>query len=601
VVSNLEVPLLLDEDYDGVPDGDTSGFAEGYVYQLEGDSWMYVWNGAAGEEVTGLHIADQVTLTLLPHSDGTAYLRMPQITNEGTLTATPNTSQVRNLDLRGDRYHGTPTSTIDASAPTDDTDGGTLYLYANYVFFNEGTIAANGLGTGAGGSVEWEADRLRNLGDVSVDGGTASSGAGGAGGSLSLWTFYDLYNSGDLTARGGGGPLGGGKGGGVRLEAESSDVRNSGDIDASGGGADLTCTTGCVGGNAQRPTEGDETARAVVLRSTGGAVVNSGAITATGGFGGADGNGGNGGYVEFTTINWERAAGGVEVSGTLDTSGGEGVSGGSGGRIFAQVFSDTPTDAELIFYGYTKITLDAGDGAGDDGEGGEGGEVLIKNNCPAESYLPPGGVLNFVDISSVGGDGAADSAGRAGKVQVNTCKDMGSNHQGGSVIVNAGDITLTGGSGTSGDYGGQVELRAHEWAENSGVILTGGGNGSSGSGASPGDVKLEALAGQVINTGPVTGAGGSATSTDGDGKQGSTIELVGLLVDNTADLTAPGGAGGATSGLGGNGGYIRLDSRDGLSANSGSFDISVGTGGGGDGNPGRVIIDGMDHTEDWTP
>jgi hypothetical protein len=327
-------------------------------------------------------------------------------------------------------------------------------------------------------------------------------------------------------------------------------------------------------------------------------VVHSGAITATGGFGGADGDGGHGGYVEFTTINYERAAGGVEVSGNLDTSGGTGADGGSGGRIFAQVFTDTPSDAEMIFYGYTKVTLDAGGGEGD-GEGGEGGEVLIRNKCPAESYLPPGGVLNFVEISSVVGDATAESGGRAGKVQVDTCRDMAFSHRGGSVIINAGNITLTGGSGVAGDLGGKVELRAYEWVENSAVILTNGGNGDAGNGNSAGDVKLEATSGQVVNAGSITGVGGSSASAEG--KTGSTIELVGLLVDNTADLIAHGGEGGSGSGVGGNGGHIRLESRAGVSANSGNLNINVGTGGGGDGTPGWVFIDGMDHTEDWTP
>ena len=210
----------------------------------------------------------------------------------------------------------------------------------------------------------------------------------------------------------------------------------------------------------------------------------------------------------------------------LTVNGGIGVSGGNSFTIYAQSTGE----------GMGTLIAQSNDGS-DAGIGGTGG---IFNHCGTIT-------INGGDVTATGG---RDGAGIGG----------GDNGNGGSITINGGDVRATGGrDGGAGIGGGDND--------------SGGDNGNGGS--------------ITINGGDVTATGGS----DGAGIGGGDSGDGGTITINGGDVTANGGSGGAGIGGGYNGGIITINGGD-VTATGGTNGAGIGGGDFGDG--GIITINGGD-------
>lgn len=512
--------------------------------------------------------------------------------------------------------------TIDASGGDGDGAGvggwgaigssgaNSIGIYTDGSLINSGKIVASGgagsIGGNAGG-FDLDADgMLYNTGNIYATGGAGSTGAGGSVSNVTsyLYAGLSLFNSGNIYLSGGDGAAGGGNSYEICIDSGSDyagNILNSGAVYANGG----SCTGGTGnGGNGGR----------IYFEADGGDTVSAGEIQAMGGTGQGEGSvGGGGGNLRFYAdygcdSYWEEVASGlIRVTGNIRLDGGAGYFGGGGGNL--QVDGDYDGDVfppvqPVEFLGYAQIDLCGGNGAASGGSGG-GIDIYTEEAYYGDGYdaFPTGAIVNRVGILARGGDGGTGSGGDGGCLEFDA---EGEAYFGTTVVLNSGDIDVSGGSGNSGGTGGGADFYGHDYAENTGTIRSLGGDAegdaaegdvNAGQGASWGIYLLSAA--DVLNSGDVIATGGAATGAKGEvervygGSSGdfymwavNTATLSGSLYFNGGDSTDVGGLGGRVE-------IMSMKTPSVVSA--GLISVAAGSGAAAD-DIGNILIDGLDVT-----
>jgi hypothetical protein len=630
VTENLVVPVLAAGVHDALSDGD--------VHQHTDDSGLYIYDDAASDHrlVTGLHVADGVTLTLgVTHAVDIGLNELSvtyDVHNEGTIQARLKeakglpTGSRPDLTIHCDNFIGAEDSLIDQSGGDNASDiggdGGYVKINAqngsvgaSHQFgsiYNRGIIdTSGGDGLGSGGPGEYISLnaklKIYNTGDLTSSGGkdtAADEKAGGHGGVAGYIEFRtqrdDIANSGTLRAQGGDGYNAGADGNYVMMSGNSEGrgrVLNSGDIYVDAGSSNPGCKEKCGAGDAGY----------LQVQAYGGDIVNSGNVSARGGDEGNMLVGRAGGYIQWETFSGRGWYGGyvptgsIYVSGNLDVSGGTGASGGSAGYVYAYCdASDTPLNQEIVFLGYDFIRFNGGEGY----SGGSGGyvELYHRNDDGGDYYVAPrGGIYNYVEVRANGGAATNKRPGRGGYFKA-VAQPPYTHPADASVVHNYAPLTLYGGEGRGGGPGGYVVLSGPNGVENHGRVRAYGGKAldtivGGGHRQSPAFLMVSEL-GPAVNTGNVDISGGPAEKASVSGGPGGTAEIIGASVDNSGKLDCAGGDGHATKGEGGDGGNVFLDGKVSGTTNSGDLDVSGGSANI-DGDPGQVIIDGVNVTDDY--
>jgi hypothetical protein len=172
-----------------------------------------------------------------------------------------------------------------------------------------------------------------------------------------------------------------------------------------------------------------------------------------------------------------------------------------------------------------------------------------------------------IDVSGGKGDGAGDG-GHAGVssnwgdylgIWVNNA--TGGPDNGGGMILNKGRLLASGGQGANGGEPAEVELIAHSHVVNTGEISANGGTGTTGYGGNAGwNIELESDYASVLNSGALTQKGGDGATGGGNGGYvylySGNYGYVGDVVSSGAISTSGGTA--TTAGGGGDGGDVGL-------------------------------------------
>ncbi|HAL21811.1 MAG TPA: hypothetical protein DCP40_03640, partial [Stenotrophomonas sp.] len=290
-------------------------------------------------------------------------------------------------------------------------------------------------------------------------------GGGGLAGSASATSTFKQTASSDGQGTGGGGSTGGSNSSGsgtseaatsvalnLALGGQGGDGATGGDVSVAHGGTVITWGDDAVGINAQSVGGGGGVGG---QSSAKGEASASSALTLVMGniaLSGAGGTGASGGAVSVENSGRVQTAGARSVGiGALSVGGG----GGSGGVASSESKVDTDKDET----GSTTVSLQLALG-GSGGDGGVGGDVAVFNVATAGSDDAPvvltlGDSAHGIHARSIGG-GGGDAAMASSR----------SAQSGGGTAVSL-DLAL-GGSGGTGNTGGNVQVR------NEGYVITGG-------------------------------------------------------------------------------------------------------------------------------
>jgi hypothetical protein len=508
------------------------------------------------------------------------------------------------LLLQASQFVSRVGSTIDTSG--DDANGGnagevTLKTHS----YEAGTIilaasidatGGDGDNGGTGGYVSlWTSyGTIYILGSIDSSGGNGAAGNGGNAGDLQLHP-YGNYSGGTyvsaatVRARGGDGTTLGGDGGDILIDGQYNGavvVTPAVTLDSSGGHALVNGPGGQAG--------------SIETYADSGTLRIAGALHARGGNGFGGGNGGNGASIYFETrssgtpSNGYSGGYGMYIGANMDASGGDGATGGDAGYVSlhdhggadngeAQLGTDP-----LLMLGYASFDASGGDGTVGGGYGGN--TCYIEAQAEASDQngntLSSGSIVNEVAWRSDGGKGGTGTGGGAGQLSFETASSY--SYPQTPNLTNTGKLSLIGGDGADGGYGGYVYLYAYGTLTNSAAISTVGGNGTvSGGGAGSLD-----LAGDyaLINKADLTARGGDGVSSSGG--SASSITLVSRFMTHAGKLDASGGA--SEDNVGGNGSSVEIRSTERPSTLSGSIAAAGGTStNDNDGAPGEVFIDAL--------
>jgi hypothetical protein len=612
---------------------------------------------------TGISVAPGVTLTFELQDCCEVSVTVPNdIRNEGTITVVKSDGfSSGSLYIECDTFYGATDSQILVNGLADaDTgqagNGGSLSIRAyseslgfppyQGALYNRGLIDASGADSfdsnyaGSGGWVTLRANlALLNTGDIHTSGGDSADYHAGWGGPIVLDGYGGdgeyharVFNSGNLDSHGGTGFSSGGDSGFVEITSRG-DLRNSGHIRAWGG--DGTDPEGADGGGTGYAGEGSSDYR---LTAYGGSVINSGDILIHAGNYIADFSLGGVQSLFIETYGdsgfWSNLpAGGIVLSGTIDVSGGSnsdatwggGYDGGAAGSVSLSVdAAGTPNGQEIQLLGYSSIDLSGGAGADNGGAAGNlyaGNHNVTGNTGSGNDWVtgPAGGIYNYVPVTANGGSGDptlyTGGAGGAFELLVDADHPSLAPWQ---IAANYAAVSLNGGDGNTGGNSGSVAIVAPSGAQNHGnLTLNPGlseGTSGAGHGVSPnfGSAGVYILAGlgPAVNSATITANGGtSGLSACSNGSDGNLVQISGTLAVHTGPLiSVRGGDAEECEDVPGAGGVVYLWSRAGVSTVTGSFDI-IGGGylddepdeGPGLGDPGWVLIDGINRTEDYLP
>jgi len=484
---------------------------------------------------------------------------------------------------------------------------------------NTGEVVSSGGNGSTGGNagyIYFDAGALfYNTGDLYAIGGTGATADGGNGNYINFNAYLSLFNSGDMYTNGGNGATAGGNAGGIDWyggESDAGDLLNSGDLYVNGGD--------CIGEAGDGGDAVSAEGTAVILKTEGGDLVSSGEIQAMGGTGaGEESYGGNGGDLEFSMdygedagYGDEVAAGLIQVTGSIYLDGGSGFYGGSGGDL--DVTNDEydgsvfPPVQPSELLGYAQLDTSGGEGATDGGDAGDV-EMYTEDAWYGDDYTayPVGAIANRVAILAKGGNGGTGDGGDGGYLD---WEAEGEAYFGTTVVLNSGDIDVSGGSGNNGGDGGGIYLYGHDYVENTGTITALGGDadGDAGDGetiSAGGGYGVEGegielySAADVLNSGDVIATGGEATGTaTGTGTiNGGDSGVFSMWAVGTATLS---GSlyfnGGDSTDVAGDGDDVEIGSMKTASAITSEL-ITVAAGSGDTaGEVGEIFIDGFDVT-----
>jgi hypothetical protein len=514
-----------------VSDSDDIEGALCQVYQENGGSgFLYIGDGDGtcgsaydedDTEVSGLTIAGGATLVLLDPSGGALRLSNDLVIN-GTLAGDPSAG----ISVEANLIEVGSTGKITASGTDSANDGGQIRLGEEdgqtRFIINSGTIESKGYGSGAGGYVHLEPSELVvNTGTIDVSGGEN----GGSGGEFDAYVDYgDFYSSGTVLMNGGDGEYGGdteyysenhnGYSGYVETAYRGNTRGRNGDIVVSGtwearGGDAQASGNGGGGGYLYFQTDGMGSMR-----------VNATMIVRGGNGAGADSSGGGAGEVDFYSQldPWgyggyvDPTPGTIRIAGTYDLRGGTGDQyGGGGGILVASSQASSQGGADIEFVGFPVIVLNGGQGGAVGGAANDYGAFELHTNAYDESSFAKS-ITNEADLQARGGNSTAGGMGGTGgyvNLQTGTPRDAG------TVLVNSGNIDVTGGSGATGSRGGSVDMAAQH-VGNAGSVTANGGDGTTAGGAG-GDITLmfSEAGTPTTNTGTLSVAGGAPDGSAG--------------------------------------------------------------------------------------
>ncbi|MFT3841804.1 MAG: hypothetical protein QM723_32740 [Myxococcaceae bacterium] len=597
VTTDTTVPVLND-----VAEG--IEISEPYFLTVNDDR-LFAYDADAGTavEVTSISVAAGKTLTFDPGfltSSIQFYVRN-DIHNQGTITATklpPGNVNGANFYVGCGNFYGDVGSSVitrgaDATGGTAG-NGGSFNVECTALVINQGTIDTRGGAgdsAGNGGTVNLDSDygAVYNTGVLNTVGGAAAVNSGGSGGGANMYAALGTYNSGAIDGTGGLGVTAGGNGGGIDLETYATgSVKSSGALTTKGGDCTgATCPAGS-GGSANITVHSGDLDHNATIDTSGGTGI---------------GQGGTAGAISFQNYegsSWSElplATGNLRVSGDLTAMGGSGNPAGGGNTVSFNLSPAVhPLGQELILFGYAS--MDVSGSNGDNSYGGAAGSFEARTQ-PSAPYVGEGTfggtlsgpLVNYADITVNGGDGT--TGGYGGTITIDTQLAVNLN-QPYEKVINYGKLTVNAGlsSVNNGQYGGNINLEGVAGTENHGALsangsITSGGPSNAGNG---GTIDLISDDGPVTNTGTCVANGGN---TAGNGGNGGQIYLDGTAVSNSANLTANGGD---STLQGGNGGYVQLYSHPtGPSTNSGTYSVTGGTGTP-NGIKGQVLVDGIDVT-----
>jgi hypothetical protein len=466
VTGDTIVPLADNNDSQG----------NGTYYLLQGDSNLYhKVDGTTIRVVTGIRIGEGATLTLAMNTD-----RNGSSLNDSSTLDLQNDIEILGV-LR--------TASFDDSGTQDSVspkDRGGLFLSTYGSVLN------------------------RPAGVVRTAGMDAVSGVGGHGGSIEIRTYRGeapeggiFLNQGSIDASGGSTTDAGAQGGTAAYWGSTGTVTMESDGKFANAGA-----IRAVGGNGG--TDGGAGANNIYLYA-GLPLYNTGAISLDGGQGGS-GNGGSAGSVQITS-----SAGSVFTSGPLSAKGGEGaVYGGKGGSV--ELSGGSP--GSVLNSG--AVDVGGGDGGTDAANptyGGNGGQIIF--------YCYAGDMISSGTLSADGGKGmnanAGSTGGNGGSIEFDSYPSWDTGLPAGRMEI-SNDLSVRGGDGANGGYGGYVYLYySGDYGATGGIILRGygeiAGNGGDGdtAGGSGGYVYLYADPGGVLNEVEISIQGGGTFSAGGSG------------------------------------------------------------------------------------
>jgi hypothetical protein len=424
----LHYTVSGDETVEVDPEGPVTGLViyGSTLYLDDGD------NLTDPEEVTGLTVPAGATLRI---SASWVYVWLNNdIVINGTVTTTDEETSI-DLETNGNIVIG-DTGVITTEASTPGNYGGDIYLYAEGMAINRGSLITDGADGGDAGYVEIDADGdLYNTGTLSSNGGDNAEGAAGSSYGIYLYSYYgSVYTSGTLTARGGSATNGdGGYGGVIEVYAGYDEPDTTIQLVVSG-------VLQNDGGDAENGNGGDAYDYIDLENygyGAGSNVVINAQLSSRGG-NAVGGNGGDGYDVYVWAVN-----GGARITGSIDVSGGDGLYGGQGGWI--EVYTDG-AGQPLEMVGFESIAMDGGDGD----SGGTGGDVYLYtyDSWDGESNLPAGAIEIDTPISVNGGTGTV-SGGSGGYIYIETSGTSDET----SIITNTAPHSAAGGDGTIGGGG----------------------------------------------------------------------------------------------------------------------------------------------------
>lgn len=424
-------------------------------------------------------------------------------------------------------------------------------------------LNVDGVGTGAGGSIELRAGGTLNLSTHTL---SSEGGGTGDGGSISLFSASNFsLDPTKVNVAGGQGSGSDASGGGISAESSgnltlSSSVAVNGVGAGSGGAVSLTAGATLSLGSSTITCDGGSTGNGGYVRLASGVNFTFDPTKVSVDAGTGSGSDASGGSIEV------NGAANLTLSGNVAV---DGVGEGAGGRVSLSA-------AGVLSIGSNTISANGGDT-------GDGGYVSLISND---------------DISLA-----------SGQVSVSAGQDSASDGTGGTLqVVSATDVTIGAaihldgmGDGWGGNLllsaGGTLGISTHSLSANGGD--TGGG----------GSVKLLSGSALSIASGQLAASAGTGSGNNADG---GTIE-----VNGTADVTVSGalsvngigtGAGGriaidsgatlsvgsnnfsAQGGTTGNGGFIHLGSANDLTLAASQFSVSAGSGSGSNAAGGTIEL-----------
>jgi hypothetical protein len=492
---------------------------------------------------------------MLPGNHHSGYSARITLENAITINGTvkPATDRV-DLRLRSENLLQIGrTGTITTKPTADGTDGADIHLYSGGVAINGGIIDASG-------SDATVADGLAiNKGTINPS-TPAIAVDGGAAGGVNFEADTFLYNTGTILAKGGAGTTGiGGKGRHIHLYAYAASLFNSGTIDNSGGNGG---TTGGNGGYNIRLSGGDDYI---------GSVIVSGSVRSNGGNGGTTGGngGGYGGY--YGGIYFYNEGGKLWSNATISAKGGSSTAaaGGNGGDFdLYSAYADAYHSYEVETKGIKlsgDIDLSGGNGATG---GGYGGELYFDNSYSDYGPLPSPAaqMVGFASLTMNGGAGVI--GGYGGYYDITTASyeiSDGDVYVPVGSIVNQVPVTAKGGAGSmidplgKGGHGGSIDFDSNNYyslattitTSNSGAINIPGGEGNVGGW---GGLVYMFGYGKLTNSGAIIANGGNGTIAGGHGSTNGGDPGIMLLssydIENTGAINAEGGTGTTGNGAG---------------------------------------------------
>lgn len=609
------VPLVIDTDTGLVLDPVVEpGVGKPYIKSSQPE--IYVSNGDANFDndpiATGLRVNENVVFSLFPNRSGIApypglieFSFSHDVQNLGTIKSAVTDA----LDIRfsANSYFGGAGSHFLLRSEAAGIPGGRMYMTLAGKMINHGTFDSSGFsdtsgdGTNAGGIFIDAESGIVNDGELFAMGGDSGLAQGGNGATISLSAITgNLYNSASIFTNGGQGHSGG-HGGQVDFHVSTEaavtglsgvgDLTNSGNIFTSGGDA-LD-----VNGTVLQPYGG--TGGHIALEVAGGNLRNSGNLTANGG----DANainatmaGGAGEIFLFSYLGFTPGtpvafySGDMLVSGNLEAIGGSATGNSTAtalsGRLVeimldhsGQIIMDPqyrPTDSQsltgqLSLLGYDTIDTNGGDGK----QPGDGGNVDISI-----SAMLWDGVSGFVDdlsgpltneahISATGGNINSETltqfSGSGGYVTFNGDPDPTLTNPELEVIINRGNLDVSGGSvvnSSTGDevggWGGSLDFFHYGNVVQKSDVAMSGGDGIY-EGGQAGSVYIASIFGQAQASGHYVMDGGNGNQLGGSGGlfQVDSPESAGKFISVDIVVTSNGGDGAMQAGNGG--GLILLD------------------------------------------